>query len=140
LTTSFIDVDVYITELNNNSSLDTVATGNLVNILQNVKLIGKIKLFNSTIVRVRNKGDFSPQAIGTIIGVVLAVYLVGYFLIISMTSLGARTDSGRPVSIIMASENIHYSTVDGKFVKRHSVDHMVSSKRLKEMTLATKHK
>lgn len=44
LTTSFIDVDVYITELNNNSSLDTVATGNLVNILQNVKLIGKIKV------------------------------------------------------------------------------------------------
>ena len=44
-----------------------------------------------------------------------------------MMSLGSRPHSGdRQQSIIYSTPNIHFSTVDGKFMKRPSTDYIMA--------------
>lgn len=84
--------------------------------VKNVRYIGN---FRVRYVEARNipvqSMKFTTETILIVIGIVLSVYLIGYFLILGVQSYSSTDTNDRPLSFILATENKYF--VDG--VRRH---------------------
>lgn len=84
-----------------------------------VKTVTYIGTFRVRYVEARNipvqSMKFSTETILIVIGIVLAIYLIGYFLILGVQSYSSTDTEDRPLSFILATENKYF--VEG--VRRH---------------------
>lgn len=95
------------------SSEDTVKVRDAI---ERRKTIASFKVVSVNAHNVASKAfHFTEGTILLIIGIVLGIYLIGYFLILGVQSYSSSDPKDKPLSFILAAENKHF--VDG--IKRH---------------------
>lgn len=123
------------------ATLDIKATLAAEKKLYKGALIGRYTILSFTMKNTSGvqKVIYSTRTILIVIGIVLLVYLIGHLLILSMKSYSTRADSKeRPLSFILAAENVYFTTEDGPLSSKKADKHRLISTSRKSVLSKTK--